>query len=261
MSVDAPAQDSTTSTSNNEAAPVPQIITPVPEPTEASSEPKSSITADEVAAVTALEERDDTKLVAAEKAVDAALAKEGESGSVAAEGSDAITTAAPAVAVAAEEDNKKTDEVVADQQQQQDTLKAEEHASPSKTPKRSTSPLGFVKGLFGNNKSAAHHHKTGKVEVGSFDLLIRSFLDTPARERSRRESSLILTIPSVISPSTLYKPYSSFVLRTTHNLPARLCDLLLFPSLWMGFVPYSGISRLKKRRRRKLPPPPLLPRR
>lgn len=97
------------------------------------------------------------------------MAKEGESVSVAAEGSDA-TTAAPALAVvaAAEEDNKKTDEpVVAHQQQQQDTLKAEEPTSPSKTPKRSTSPLGFVKGLFANNKSAAHHHhKTGKVEVG-----------------------------------------------------------------------------------------------
>jgi hypothetical protein len=115
-----------------EAAPVPQIITPLPAPVDAPLDgtptPRG---ADEVAAVLANEEKEKKEAATESSTADA-------------------TTAVPETAALA----PATEEAV----KGEDSLKTSE---APKSPKRSSSPFQAVKGFFGRNPS----HKSGKVEV------------------------------------------------------------------------------------------------
>lgn len=133
------AEAKATHTDTTESAPVPQIITPLPEPVDAPHDGTTAAPdAEEVAAVIANEKKEE-EAVATAKATDA-------------------TTTTPPTAVEAE-GTQATEEAKAEE-----TLKATtpaEEKSPSKSPKRSSSPFQAVKGFFGRHPS----HKSGKAEV------------------------------------------------------------------------------------------------
>lgn len=118
-----------------EAAPVPQIITPLPAPVDAPLDGTTTApAADEVAAVLANEEKEK------KEAADATT-------------TESSTAAVPETAAATEETAVKGE----------DSLKATE---APKSPKRSSSPFQAVKGFFGRSPS----HKSGKVEVRALSL-------------------------------------------------------------------------------------------
>lgn len=126
-----------------EPAPVPQIITPLPEPVDAPVDGTTTtkLDAEEVAAVIANEEKEK---------------------SAATKSTEETTEAAPAIAAAEGETAaaNTTEEVKTAEDNSNNTLKTEEK-SPAKSPKRSSSPFQAIKGFL-----RTPSHKVAKSEVG-----------------------------------------------------------------------------------------------
>lgn len=133
----------------SEPAPVPQIITPLPEPVDAPVDGTTTTTldAEEVAAVIANEEKEKAAVPkSTEETTEAAPL-------VAAEGETAAANTSTTEEVKAAEDNNNT-------------LKTEEK-SPARSPKRSSSPFQAIKGFL-----RAPSHKVAKSEVGGSSIVI-----------------------------------------------------------------------------------------